>query len=115
MSKRLPVILARIFLSVGSLQKLALSLTVFALLTCMLSVRALAFDGNAPAQLQCEAMQEPLGIDITHPRLSWQMQDSIGAAPGRQHTKFEWQALPKHWRRTTPMFGTADGSTPISR
>ena len=31
---------------------------------------------NAPARLQCEAMQEPLGIDIVHPRLSWQMQDN---------------------------------------
>ena len=42
----------------------------------MLSAGALAFDGNAPAHLQCEGMQEPLGIDITHPRLSWQLQDS---------------------------------------
>ena len=76
MSKRLPVIVARISLSSGSLQKLALSLTVFSLLTCMLSAGALAFDGNAPAHLQCEGMQEPMGIDITHPRLSWQLQDS---------------------------------------
>lgn len=28
-----------------------------------------------PAQLQCESMREPLGIDITSPRLSWQLQD----------------------------------------
>ena len=41
-----------------------------------MSLAALAFEGNAPAHLQCEGMQEPLGIDITHPRLSWQLQDS---------------------------------------
>jgi alpha-L-rhamnosidase len=76
MSKRLPVIVARISLSVSSLQKSAFFLTFFSLLTCMLSAPALAFDGNAPAHLQCEGMQEPLGIDITHPRLSWQLQDS---------------------------------------
>ncbi len=73
MSKRLPVIVARIFLSAGSLQKLAFFLTVFSLIV---STRALAFDGTAPAHLQCEGMQEPLGIDIVHPRLSWQLQDS---------------------------------------
>ena len=35
-----------------------------------------AFDGEAPDHLQCEGMQEPLGIDISHPRLSWQLRDS---------------------------------------
>jgi alpha-L-rhamnosidase len=76
MSKRLPVIVARIFRSVGPLQKLGLSLMVLSLLTFMFSVQVQAFDGNPPAHLQCEGMQEPLGIDITHPRLSWQLQDS---------------------------------------
>ncbi len=28
-----------------------------------------------PAQLKCESMHEPLGIDVTSPRLSWQLQD----------------------------------------
>ena len=28
-----------------------------------------------PAQLKCESMREPLGIDVTTPRLSWQLQD----------------------------------------
>ena len=37
---------------------------------------ALAFENAAPAALQCEGMSEPLGIDIVHPRLSWQLQDS---------------------------------------
>jgi alpha-L-rhamnosidase len=29
-----------------------------------------------PAQLRCEAMAEPLGIDVPHPILSWQLQDT---------------------------------------
>jgi alpha-L-rhamnosidase len=41
-----------------------------------MSLVTLAFEGNGPAHLQCEGMQEPLGIDIPHPRLSWQLQDS---------------------------------------
>ena len=40
-----------------------------------LSSGAAAFDGNAPDHLLCEAMREPLGIDIAQPRLSWQLQD----------------------------------------
>lgn len=28
-----------------------------------------------PAQLKCESMREPLGIDVTSPRFSWQLQD----------------------------------------
>jgi alpha-L-rhamnosidase len=31
---------------------------------------------NAPAKLLCAAMRDPLGIDIPHPLLSWQLQDS---------------------------------------
>ena len=53
-----------------------LSLALLFLTAGPLSHNALAFDGNAPSHLQCESMQEPLGIDITHPRLSWQLQDS---------------------------------------
>src|ERR1700690_2388517 len=41
-----------------------------------LSLHAAAFDGNAPSHLQCEGMAEPLGIDVAHPRLSWQLRDS---------------------------------------
>ena len=40
-----------------------------------LTLRAAGFDGNAPGHLQCEGMAEPLGIDVAHPRLSWQLQD----------------------------------------
>src|SRR4029078_12007544 len=41
-----------------------------------MSLVSLACEASAPAHLQCEGMQEPLGIDIVHPRLSWQLQDS---------------------------------------
>ncbi len=50
------------------------------------SHNALAFDGNAPGHLQCESMPEPLGIDIAHPRLSWQLQDS---RRGARQTAYE--------------------------
>jgi len=46
----------------------------------LFSTSGLAFQSNAPSHLQCEAMQEPLGIDITAPRLSWQLQDSRRSA-----------------------------------
>jgi alpha-L-rhamnosidase len=42
----------------------------------LFSTTGLAFENNAPSHLQCEAMREPLGIDSTTPRLSWQLQDS---------------------------------------
>ena len=35
---------------------------------------------------RCEGMTEPLGIDITHPRLSWQLQDS---RRGARQTAYE--------------------------
>ena len=36
---------------------------------------AATFAVKPPARLKCESMSEPLGIDITSPRLSWQLQD----------------------------------------
>ena len=42
----------------------------------LFSTNGLAFQSEEPSHLQCEAMQEPLGIDIGTPRLSWQLQDS---------------------------------------
>jgi len=54
---------------------LAFSLALIALAVSF-SHRALALEGNAPDHLQCESMPESLGIDITHPRLSWQLHDS---------------------------------------
>ena len=60
----------------GDFQHLVLALALLLLVSGPLSSRAAAFEGNAPDHLQCEAMREPLGIDIAHPRLSWQLQDS---------------------------------------
>ena len=57
-------------------RRLALTFVLLFLVNGLLSSPASAFDGHAPDHLQCEAMQEPLGIDIAHPRLSWQLQDS---------------------------------------
>jgi alpha-L-rhamnosidase len=54
---------------------LAFTLALLFLVNGPLSPRASAFEGNAPDHLQCEGMQEPLGIDITHPRFSWQVRD----------------------------------------
>ena len=51
-------------------------LAFWLLITGTLALPATAFDANLPNHLQCEGMQEPLGIDIPHPRLSWQLQDS---------------------------------------
>jgi len=68
--------MSRIFPRTGFLRRLIFSLFLLILLCGPMSLVTLAFDGNAPAHLQCEGMQEPLGIDITHPRLSWQLQDS---------------------------------------
>jgi alpha-L-rhamnosidase len=76
MSQGRSAIVARIYPQPGCFQRLAFSLTVLLLMSGPLSLLASAFDGNAPAHLQCEAMAEPLGIDIAQPRLSWQLQDS---------------------------------------
>ena len=50
------------------------------------SRNALALNANPPSHLQCESMTEPLGIDIVHPRLSWQLQDS---RRGARQTAYE--------------------------
>ena len=68
--------MSRISPRTSFLQRLVFSLCLFLLVCGPMSLVTLAFEGNAPAHLQCEGMQEPLGIDITHPRLSWQLQDS---------------------------------------
>ncbi len=66
--------------------RLAFSLAFFFLTAALLSRNALAFQGAAPTRLQSEGMTEPLGIDITHPRLSWQLQDS---RRGARQTAYE--------------------------
>src|SRR6266403_3176360 len=53
-----------------------LSSMLLVLAVGLFSSNGWAFQSNAPGHLQCEGMQEPLGIDITAPRLSWQLQDS---------------------------------------
>ncbi len=50
------------------------------------TIQARPTGNSAPAKLTCEAMQEPLGIDIVRPRLSWQMQDS---RRGAKQTAYE--------------------------
>ena len=66
--------MSRISPRTGCLRRSIFSLVL--LLWGPMSLVTLAFEGNAPAHLQCEGMQEPLGIDIAHPRLSWHLQDS---------------------------------------
>ncbi len=68
--------MSRISPRTGFLPRLIFSLSLLLLLCGPMSLVTLAFEGSAPAHLQCEGMQEPLGIDITNPRLSWQLQDS---------------------------------------
>ena len=62
--------------SIRGYRDLRLSSALLSLAVGLFSTTGLAFESNAPTHLQCEAMQEPLGIDITNPRLSWQLQDS---------------------------------------
>ena len=49
-------------------------------LTCFISggesALAAASEGAAPRRIRCESMENPLGIDIAHPLLSWQLQDT---------------------------------------
>jgi alpha-L-rhamnosidase len=52
------------------------SVAFLLVLSILYSLPVQAFQAGPPEQLQCEGMPEPLGIDIAHPRLSWQMQDS---------------------------------------
>jgi len=56
--------------------------------TCLIAEPASvsAAEAGAPVHLRCEAMQEPLGIDIVHPRLSWWLQDS---RRGAKQTAYE--------------------------
>ena len=60
---------------------LRLSFALLFLMAGLLSQSAKAAEDNAPSRLQCEAMQEPLGIDISHPRLSWLLQDFEARCP----------------------------------
>jgi alpha-L-rhamnosidase len=59
---------------------------VLAWLTVLSSPVVLLAQAKAPDHLQCEAMQEPLGIDITQPRLTWRLQDN---RRGAKQTAYE--------------------------
>ena len=65
--------------------KFAAFVLVCGILAAVPLARAFQAAHGAPSQLQCEAMHEPLGIDILHPRLSWQMQDSRRGAKQRAY------------------------------
>src|SRR5437868_1422919 len=67
----LPSINAHVCRSTG----LAATLVFFFLTSGPLSLISLAAESDQPDHLRCEGMQEPLGIDIPHPRLSWQLRD----------------------------------------
>jgi len=56
--------------------KVSVLLAFWLVVAGLLARSASALDGNPPDHLGCEGMQEPLGIDISRPRLSWQLQDS---------------------------------------
>ena len=60
---------------VGMFNAFAITVSILVFIIGPLSRTAHAADANPPDHLQCESMQQPLGIDITHPRLSWQLQD----------------------------------------
>lgn len=57
------------------LSELAFTLVLLCLINGACALIASASENNAPSHLRCEAMQEPIGIDVTHPRLSWQLRD----------------------------------------
>src|SRR3974390_2242396 len=50
------------------------TLVFFALFVAASAPLAATFAVKPPARLKCESMSEPLGIDVTSPRLSWQLQ-----------------------------------------
>lgn len=70
---------------------------IVCLLMCIGSVRqCLAgwFDSEvAPASLRCEYQENPLGIDVVRPRLSWVLEDSRQGAVGRGLKQKSYQVL----------------------
>ena len=59
----------------GPLPKRSFCWQLFLMLGFVLPGLAAA-ENSPPAHLRCEAMPEPLGIDVAHPILSWQLQDT---------------------------------------
>src|SRR5262249_28735543 len=65
-----------------------LGLVLFVIFSLLLifAPSSFAAESGSPTHLQCEAMKEPLGIDIPHPRFSWWMNDS---RRGAKQTAYE--------------------------
>ena len=42
-----------------------------------------------PADLRCEYLTNPLGIDATLPRLSWRLESSDAASRGQRQTAYQ--------------------------
>ncbi len=72
-----PRLLARFFL-----------ITVMAVAVTVAAVPALHSETATATHLQCESMENPLGIDIAHPRFSWWME---GDARGAKQSAYEIQ------------------------
>jgi hypothetical protein len=55
-----------------------------ALLLALSGTSAIGAATNAPSQLRCEYLENPLGIDVLKPRLSWKLEASPEARGLRQ-------------------------------
>ena len=67
----------------------ALSLTVM-LLVSTPALPAADRDGSVePTELRCEYLTDPLGIDVTKPRLSWQLQATDAGSRGERQTAYQ--------------------------
>ncbi len=55
------------------------------ILLCFLWIQATAQDIPGPVALQCEYLENPLGIDATAPRFTWKISDN---SPGARQTSF---------------------------
>jgi alpha-L-rhamnosidase len=62
------------------------ALGIILLIAAIPSAQAFQAETTAPSNLLCNAMQGPRGIDIPHPELSWQLQDS---RRGAKQTAYE--------------------------
>ena len=61
----------------------------FAFLVALSPLPTPASAGIAPANLQCESRLNPIGIDETSPRLSWQLNDTIAVERDQSQTAYQ--------------------------
>ena len=68
------------------LRNLIVAATLAAVVACFVGPRARADSAAAlrPADLRCEYLVSPLGIDVPQPRLSWRMEPADPAARGQE-------------------------------